>query len=301
MPENFRGRLATLGIIIFLLGLIAGLCGLLIAGVEVESVFLGLDMFGTDRPYSRINGLAWSPDGSQLAFECVERGFPYEARASYVMEADGSHIRPFADNWPLKNFSREAWSPDGSRLAFVAGGGHYDTLCGSNIYVSSLIRGAQRVYPPLGISLQCPHFLNERGTIAASIASAGAQNLPVAVSIQPFPLDNPPHFNTPLNREITLAAHETVDLTWTISLSGEARAYALKALAVSAGVQQVATCIMRVGAPPPHLAILDNLGLTAGQVLLLSLVSLLLGVALPVPWLSALEAETTEVVNKSGG
>lgn len=287
MRKNFRGRLASLGIVIFLFGLIAGLGGLLTAGVEVESMFLALDMFGTDRPFSSISGLAWSPDGSQLAFECVERGLPDEARASYVMEADGSHIRPFSDNWPIKNFSRAAWSPDGNRLAFVEGGGHYDSLCGSNIYVSSLIRGAQRVYPPLEITLQCPRFLNEKGTITAKISSAGAQNLPVAVSIYSFPLDKPPHFNAPVNRDITLAAHKTVDLTWAISLSGEARVYALKALAVSAGVQQAATCIMRVGGPPPHLAIMDSLGLTAGYVLWLSLVSLLLGVALPVPWLSA--------------
>jgi hypothetical protein len=278
MGKSFKGRLAILGLVTLLFGLISGLYGFLLAAVELELMFSSIE---TEVPQTGINGVAWSPDSSQLAFECVWRLFQ-EQKEIYIMAADGSNIRPFTDNWPIKNFSREARSPDGSQSAFVEGGGYSENLCGSNLYVSNSIGGARRVYPPLEISLRCPRFLNERGTITARISSASAQNLPVSIRV----VNDPLHFA--VNRNITLAAHETVEISWAISPSGDARAYTLKAFAASAGVQQVAKCSIMIGSEPPSgLAILDNLGLTAGHVLLLSLVGLLLGVALPVPWLYA--------------
>jgi hypothetical protein len=59
-------------------------------------------------------GLAWSPDGSQLAFS--------RQGQIHLVDADGAGLRPITtdgDNrWPT-------WSPDGSRIAFVHDGGLY--------------------------------------------------------------------------------------------------------------------------------------------------------------------------------
>jgi Tol biopolymer transport system component len=59
---------------------------------------------------------AWSPDGSKIAFSAVEDG----AFRIYLMNADGSDIRPISDgpydNWPM-------WSPEGLQIAFGSRGG----------------------------------------------------------------------------------------------------------------------------------------------------------------------------------
>ncbi len=58
-------------------------------------------------------GLAWSPDGSMLAFHSI-RGVPAGTRAIYTVRADGSGLRRIN-----RNGLQPSWSPDGSRLAFV--------------------------------------------------------------------------------------------------------------------------------------------------------------------------------------
>jgi Tol biopolymer transport system component len=55
------------------------------------------------------NGLAWSPDGSQLAF--------HSASGIYIVRADGSGARRIS-----KDGVQPQWSPDGSRIAFTIGG-----------------------------------------------------------------------------------------------------------------------------------------------------------------------------------
>ncbi len=60
-------------------------------------------------------GLAWSPDGSMLAFHSA-RGNPHPATAIYTVRADGSGLRRLNESgtWP-------SWSPDGSRIIFNRG------------------------------------------------------------------------------------------------------------------------------------------------------------------------------------
>ena len=60
-----------------------------------------------------VGGLAWSPDGSRLAF------VPAQGRAVWTMRADGSFPRrlPSSAGKP----GSPTWSPDGQRIAFIAG------------------------------------------------------------------------------------------------------------------------------------------------------------------------------------
>ena len=55
------------------------------------------------------NWLAWSPDGSQLAF--------HSAGGIYIMRGDGSGLRRIS-----KDGAQPTWSPDGSQIAFTRGG-----------------------------------------------------------------------------------------------------------------------------------------------------------------------------------
>jgi Tol biopolymer transport system component len=55
------------------------------------------------------NGLAWSPDGSRLAF--------HSPSGIYVMRADGSGLHRISTDG-----DQPTWSPDGSRIAFTRGG-----------------------------------------------------------------------------------------------------------------------------------------------------------------------------------
>ena len=59
-------------------------------------------------------GLAWSPDGSMLAFHSMRDYLSTRTRAIYVVHADGSGLRRINDHGLFPS-----WSPDGSRIAFV--------------------------------------------------------------------------------------------------------------------------------------------------------------------------------------
>ena len=62
-------------------------------------------------------GLAWSPDGSTLAFHSAQgTGNPSLAWAIYVVHSDGSGLRRITDRY---GDFQPAWSPDGSRIAFT--------------------------------------------------------------------------------------------------------------------------------------------------------------------------------------
>jgi TolB protein len=56
-------------------------------------------------------GPAWSPDGSQLAYEALTRGI-------YVVDADGARTRRVADEQAAYGLS---WSPDGRKIAYGTG------------------------------------------------------------------------------------------------------------------------------------------------------------------------------------
>jgi Tol biopolymer transport system component len=59
-------------------------------------------------------GLAWSPDGSMLAFHSMRDNLAGRTRAIYVVHADGSGMHR------INNLGYQpSWSPDGSRLDFT--------------------------------------------------------------------------------------------------------------------------------------------------------------------------------------
>jgi Tol biopolymer transport system component len=63
-------------------------------------------------PYSFVEDLAWSPDGTRIAF--------VYSSDIYVMNADGSNQTNLTNN-SLFDFN-PAWSPDGTRIVFVSCG-----------------------------------------------------------------------------------------------------------------------------------------------------------------------------------
>jgi hypothetical protein len=61
------------------------------------------------------NHIAWSPDGTKLAFSGYCTG-DYEV---YVVDVDGSNLRNISNHDPGRD-ERPTWSPDGSRIAFTS-------------------------------------------------------------------------------------------------------------------------------------------------------------------------------------
>ena len=66
-------------------------------------------------PAGDVNGVAWSPDGTRLAFGGVADQF---ASQVYVVNADGSHVRALTSVAQGSWNGVPTWSPDGSRIAF---------------------------------------------------------------------------------------------------------------------------------------------------------------------------------------
>jgi Tol biopolymer transport system component len=80
------------------------------------------------------NGLAWSPDGSQLAF--------HSASGIYVLRADGSGLRRIT-----KDGVQPSWSPDGSRIA-ISRGSELFTMAPDGSHVTQVVGVV--VEPPYG-------------------------------------------------------------------------------------------------------------------------------------------------------
>jgi len=66
-------------------------------------------------------GLAWSPDGTRLAFSVY-------TDTIYVVNADGSNVRPLFAFGSGRGVSDPTWSPDGTKLAF---GGYWQDSPGN--------------------------------------------------------------------------------------------------------------------------------------------------------------------------
>ena len=87
-------------------------------------------MLTSDDPFSpqavrQVFHLAWSPDGTKIAFTLGDN--------IHVMDADGSNHVQLTESGNI-NLDGADWSPDGSKLVFVSNpaGGIYD----SDIYVA---------------------------------------------------------------------------------------------------------------------------------------------------------------------
>ena len=111
--------------------------------------------------YYDVEYLAYSPDGSQIAF-VSERG---DNDAIYVMNADGSNPIRLTQNYYDVEYL--AYSPDGSQIAFVSERGDNDAIYVMNADGSNPIRLTQNyydveylAYSPDGSQIA---FVSERG------------------------------------------------------------------------------------------------------------------------------------------
>jgi Tol biopolymer transport system component len=73
-----------------------------------------------------IDQMAWSPDGSHIAYVCEVRRHGYTSSQIRIMNADGTHPRLLSTGttgsaWP-------SWSPDGTRIAFSTGRSPHEHL-----------------------------------------------------------------------------------------------------------------------------------------------------------------------------
>ena len=121
----------------------------------------GVRLFQLTQNYYDVEYLAYSPDGSQIAF-VSERG---DNDAIYVMNADGSNPIRLTQNY--RDVEYLAYSPDGSRIAFVSERGDNDAIYVMNADGSNPIRLTQNyydveylAYSPDGSQIA---FVSERG------------------------------------------------------------------------------------------------------------------------------------------
>ena len=78
-------------------------------GTDVRQITHGLHIGG---------GLAWSPEGRQIAF--VQTGGEFGPSNIYVIDSDGSGLRQLTQGSRHDQSDAPSWSPDGSRIAFSA-------------------------------------------------------------------------------------------------------------------------------------------------------------------------------------
>jgi TolB protein len=96
-----------------------------IPGIAVTNSSLGhahsLFPFGDKRGVPDIGGLAWSPDGTELAFTADNdngnRFKPVGGQALFVIGVDGKGLRRLT-RWNLEAGGELGWSPDGTRILF---------------------------------------------------------------------------------------------------------------------------------------------------------------------------------------
>ena len=69
----------------------------------------------SNSPYANEGWPSWSPDGKRVLFSSNRSG----VMVVYVVDADGSGLRPLTDGMATSEDARAVWSPDGSRIAFT--------------------------------------------------------------------------------------------------------------------------------------------------------------------------------------
>jgi tricorn protease-like protein len=73
---------------------------------------------GQTRGGDDLYGARWSPDGTQIVFNRTPTG-QTDQQHLYVMEADGSNVRPLPMGDGVVYANNPVWSPDGTRIAFL--------------------------------------------------------------------------------------------------------------------------------------------------------------------------------------
>jgi len=109
------------------------------------------------------SGLAWSPDGSQLAFLCCSNWWNHSWL--YVVKPDGTELRRVHHGVEGDTIT---WSPDGRRIAFSTGysESNWNVMNADGTGVSSLCRGCTIAWFPDGSKIA----FDQSGRIAVADA-----------------------------------------------------------------------------------------------------------------------------------
>jgi uncharacterized protein YjdB len=89
-------------------------CGLYVARADGSDVQQISDRCAVSDGYDRP---AWSPDGTRLAVSPANTDNS-DQDTIYVVNADGSNVRPLFSFSPVRRVANSTWSPDGTQLAF---------------------------------------------------------------------------------------------------------------------------------------------------------------------------------------
>jgi TolB protein len=92
-------------------------------------------------------GLAWSPDGTRIAFDGIRQLNPGETRTVYVVNADGSGLRDVDLSLPgpaLRASGEPTWSPNGRQLSIERVFRNPDGTWETKLWIVSLADGSAR-------------------------------------------------------------------------------------------------------------------------------------------------------------
>jgi TolB protein len=118
---------------------------------------------------------AWSPDGTQIAFQSKRGGGDWQI---HVMKADGSDKRMVTDG---KGLARSpVWSPDGKTLAYMLSDGKSSS---SEIYVVPASGGAAKAITSNGSVKSNPLWTHDGQSIAFIQGSGDRDNTIAVVSV----------------------------------------------------------------------------------------------------------------------